>query len=297
MSLPNFMCIGVAKSGTTSLYDILRQHPDIFLPSFKEPHFFDIIENFNQGLNWYKNTYYSRANKDIIGDFTPSYFFDKNVPKRIHSSLGNDIRFIVLLRDPVDRAYSHYLHSFRDRHESLSFEDALRNEKERLNSYMKTGDYLSFLRHSYYHQGLYGDMTENYFDYFSKDNFFFIHFENEFVKNRESTIISLLDYLDLDKEINLNFNIKSNPASKERSQRLKNFMKRKGFWRQLLKYMIPNAQTRQIIRNRIQRANIIETASPTLDYNFKLNLFDKYFRDNIEKFEKLTEIRLGYYDN
>ena len=53
MSLPNFMCIGAAKSGTTSLYDILKQHSDIFVPSFKEPHFFDIPSAYKNGISWY----------------------------------------------------------------------------------------------------------------------------------------------------------------------------------------------------------------------------------------------------
>ena len=297
MSLPNFMCIGAAKSGTTTLYDILRQHPDIFLPSFKEPHFFDITENYNKGLDWYRKNYYSKTNKQTIGDFTPSYFFDTQSPRRIHASLGSGVRFVVLLRDPVDRAYSHYLHSLRDRHESLSFEDGLLIEKERLELYVKNGDYLSYLRHSYCHQGFYGDMIKNYLDYFSIDNFFFIHFEKEFVQNREGTIISLLEFLDLDKEIDLNINIKSNAASKERSQLLKNIMKSKGFWRQLIKRMVPNAQTRQIIRNKIQRVNIKEIKSSPLPDSLKSYLYDKYFRDNIETFEKLTKMKLEYYDN
>ena len=69
MSLPNFMCLGAAKSGTTSLYDILRQHADIYIPSFKEPHFFDIPENFSNGLEWYEKVYFKNADKKIIADF------------------------------------------------------------------------------------------------------------------------------------------------------------------------------------------------------------------------------------
>ena len=111
MSLPNFMCLGAAKSGKTTLYDILKQHPDIYLPSFKEPHFFDIHDNYNNGIDWYMKNYYSKSNFKAIGDFTPSYFFEKEAPKRIYDALSKDIKFIVILRHPVDRAYSHYLHS------------------------------------------------------------------------------------------------------------------------------------------------------------------------------------------
>ena len=60
--LPNFMCIGASKSGTTSLYDILKQHSQIFIPYSKEPHFFDMPKVYSNGLEWYKNTYYSNVN-------------------------------------------------------------------------------------------------------------------------------------------------------------------------------------------------------------------------------------------
>ena len=155
MSLPNFMCLGAAKSGTTTLYDILGQHPDIYTSSFKEPHFFYIPENFSNGLHWYEKTYFKKADKKIIADFTPSYFFDENAPKRIFESLGGNMKFLVIIRNPVDRAYSHYLHSKRDHHETEDFEKSLKLEVSRLKYYEDQSDYLSYLRHSYVHQGLY----------------------------------------------------------------------------------------------------------------------------------------------
>ena len=140
MSLPNFMCIGASKSGTTSLYDILKQHSDIFLPSFKEPHFFDIPLVYQNGIEWYKKTYFqSVKNEKCIGDFTPTYLFDEHAPERILNDLGVNMKFIIILRNPVDRAYSHYLHSKRDLHEHLSFEDALKKKVDEKNNYLILG--------------------------------------------------------------------------------------------------------------------------------------------------------------
>jgi len=99
MSLPNFMCIGAAKSGTTSLYDILKQHSDVFIPSFKEPHFFDISTVYEHGVSWYEKTYFSGVKKEkCIGDFTPTYLFDKYAPERILALLGEGVKFIIILR-------------------------------------------------------------------------------------------------------------------------------------------------------------------------------------------------------
>ena len=265
MNLPNFMCLGAAKSGTTTLYDILRQHPDIYIPSFKEPHFFDIPENFNNGLKWYQKNYYKKANHKIIADFTPSYFFDLNAPKRIFDTLGSQMKFLVILRNPVDRAYSHYLHSKRDDHENMSFQEALTLEVSRLQKYDEESDYLSYLRHSYVHQGLYSEMLQRYLGYFSLENFLFINFEKDFLEETDLTIKKILDFLDIDNSVDLNTNIKSNPSSKERSKIFKKIIKQKGWWRTAIRLMIPSVQLRQIIRNKIKRSNVIEFKAPKLD--------------------------------
>jgi hypothetical protein len=293
MSLPNFMCLGAAKSGTTTLYDILRQHPDVYIPSFKEPHFFDIPENFNNGIRWYEKNYFKDANTKVVADFTPSYFFDKEAPKRIFESLGGKVKFVVILRNPVDRAYSHYLHSKRDDHEDLEFKEALMNESSRLKKYEENGDYLSYLRQSYVSQGLYSDMLERYLEYFSLDNFLFIQFEEEFIKHREETIIKILNFLEID-NFDLKIDIKSNPASKEKSKTLKRIMKKRGWWRKILKFLVPSIQLRQIIRNKIQRANIIEIKVEKLSDELKREIYRNYFSVQIDSFSKTSNKKISW---
>ena len=281
MSLPNFMCLGAAKSGTTTLYDILRQHPDLYIPSFKEPHFFDIPENYKNGIKWYEKTYFKNANQKIVADFTPSYFFDEEAPKRIFESLGGELKFVVILRNPLDRAYSHYLHSKRDLYEKQDFGEALKLESSRLQQYQNQADYLSYLRHSYIHQGLYSKMLKRYLQYFSLDNFLFINFEDEFLQEKDLMIQKVLHFLEIDSSILLNINIRSNPASKERSKILKRMMKKTGWWRVLLKKMIPSLKIRQIIKNRIQRANISVFNPPKLTQIQRHNIYNSYFSRDV----------------
>jgi hypothetical protein len=294
MSLPNFMCLGAAKSGTTTLYDILRQHSDIYTPSFKEPHFFDIPENFNNGLQWYEKTYFKKTDKKIIADFTPSYFFDKNAPRRIFESLGANMKFLVIVRNPVDRAYSHYLHSKRDHHEVENFEKSLELELSRLNQYEQQSDYLFYLRHSYIHQGLYSRMLERYLQYFSLDNFLFISFEDEFLKERDVTIKKILDFLENDNSAVLNTDIRSNPSSKEKSKNLKKLMNKRGWWRDMVRFMIPDIQLRQIIRNRIQRINIIEFKAQQLSQELRSELLEKYFKQDILNLERILNKEMNW---
>ena len=294
MTLPNFMCLGAAKSGTTTLYDILRQHPDIYIPAFKEPHFFDIPENYKNGIEWYKRNYFRNANKKIIADFTPSYFFEKEAPKRIFKNLGRDMKFLVVFRNPVDRAYSHYLHSKRDDHESENFEKSLELEVSRLKKHENQSDYLSYLRHSYVHQGLYAQMIDRYLQYFSLDNFLFIHFEDELLQERELTIKRILEFLEIDSSVLLRTDIRSNPSSKEKSKSLKKLMNKRGWWRDVIKFMIPSVQLRQIIRNRIQRINITEFKAQQLSQEVKSNLLEKYFRKDISDLEKTLNKKMNW---
>ncbi len=72
------MCIGAAKSETTTFYDFLIHHPDVYTPSFKEPHYFDIPSNYCNGSEWYDKTYFKNVKRQkVIMDFTPSYLYER----------------------------------------------------------------------------------------------------------------------------------------------------------------------------------------------------------------------------
>ena len=294
MILPNFMCIGAAKSGTTSLYDILRQHSDIFIPSFKEPHFFDIPSVYKNGISWYSKTYFDQVmNEACIGDFSPTYLFESQAPERIFNDLGENVKFIIILRNPVERAYSHYLHSKRDEHEHMSFREALSSEKNRSN---KQEDYLSYLRFSYIEQGMYSHMLNRYFSLFPKENFLIINFEKEFVNQRSELIDKIFNFLEINKE-DIFIDILSNKASKARFVWLKRIMKKSGWWRQMVKALIPSLKVRQIIKNRIQRANLKTYTPPVLDKEEKEEIYNTYFRSDVKKLEVLLNKRMYWDEN
>ena len=130
--------------------------------------------------------------------------------------------------------------------------------------------------------------------YFPLDNFLFIHFENEFMIDRKKIIDKLLIFIGLETEINLNLDLRSNPASKERFKFLKKLMKKKGWWRKILKFMAPSMQIRQIIRNKVQRANLKEFQKEKLSEKLKTDLYNEYFKEDIIKFEKLTNKKLSW---
>ena len=136
--LPDFVIIGAMKSGTTSLYNFVIKHPTIAPAFAKELHYFSIWYKF--GELWYRSNFptnlsrhyfYKKTNQKLLsGEASPTYLFYPTVPSRMKEILP-DVKLIVILRNPVDRAYSHYHHMLRRNNESLSFEKAIESEKER----------------------------------------------------------------------------------------------------------------------------------------------------------------------
>jgi hypothetical protein len=138
-ALPDFLIIGAQKAGTTSLFAYLRQHPQVRSPAAKEVHFFDL--RWDLGVGWYQSQFPThlqlriaarRSGRRVItGEASPYYFAHPLVPARAQSVVP-DAKLIVILRDPVERAFAHYRHEVRAGHEPLTFDEALDAEAERI---------------------------------------------------------------------------------------------------------------------------------------------------------------------
>jgi len=140
-NLPNFLVVGVAKSGTTSLYHYLNQHPDIFIPSRKECRFFSSKPGNFKGpgrefqndtikdIQGYRRLFLGCFNISARGDVSNDYlFYYTESIENIKRHIGEDAKIIIRLRNPIDRAYSNYLRHIREGWEALSFEDGLEAE-------------------------------------------------------------------------------------------------------------------------------------------------------------------------
>lgn len=105
MTLPNFLYIGAAKAGSTWMYQILRQHPEIFVPSAKDIYYFD--KNYRRGLRWYCSFFKSAHGERAVGELSHDYYLERSTAERIHRDLP-EARLICCLRDPLDWAVSAY---------------------------------------------------------------------------------------------------------------------------------------------------------------------------------------------
>ena len=168
--LPDFLIVGAQKCGTSTLAAHLSQHPRLLPPSTKEVHFFD--QTYGRGLDWYKAHFRRVDAADRLSrrtgascltfEATPYYIFHPAIAERIAQCLPK-AKIIIMLRDPVDRAYSHYQHEKSRGYEPLSFEEALENEPHRLQGeeerLREDESYVSrsYMRYSYIARGLYAE--------------------------------------------------------------------------------------------------------------------------------------------
>lgn len=158
--LPDFLVLGTQKGGTTTLQQLLNQHPGVCLAPGKEVHYFS--KHWEQPTSWYASHYTGAAPQQRCGDITPFYLFHPQAPQRIHGLLPK-AQLIVLLRDPVERALSQYFHSVRLGFETLPLEDALAAEKKRLSS----GKLQHLQEHSYVSRSRYLEQLDRYLELFS----------------------------------------------------------------------------------------------------------------------------------
>ncbi|GGN57712.1 hypothetical protein GCM10011349_36550 [Novosphingobium indicum] len=129
---PNFMVIGAAKAGTTSMYHYLKKHPEVFMSPIKEPFFFGDDQHYANGLDFYLNKFFPKAESyPLRGEATPSYLhMPHEVIPRLQDAFGDTLpKFIVMLRHPVMRAWSHYRHRNRVGEDLKSFYDSLIEEQ------------------------------------------------------------------------------------------------------------------------------------------------------------------------
>jgi Sulfotransferase domain len=195
--LPGFLVIGAQKAGTTALYAYMRWHPAITGPSWKEVSFFD--RHWWRGERWYRGQFPIRSGGQLVGEASPSYLFHPLAPERVRSLLP-DAKLVALLRDPVDRAYSHYQHEVALGREPLSFDDALAAEEERTRGEVERlmTDPRAFSRawwdHTYVARGRYAEQLERWLAVFPRDQLLVVT-SDELGQKPAETYSSILEFL------------------------------------------------------------------------------------------------------
>ena len=219
-ALPDFLIIGAQKAGTSSLYSYLGQHPQLIPSHVKEVHYFDgglnpNIDNFEKGEAWYRANFPFR-NQMSAGtksfEASPLYIFNPLAPKRIFD-LVPEVKLILMLRNPTERAISQYFHEKRWGNESLPIEEALRQEENRLAPVIDSNDYKNhaFIHHSYKSRGLYKQQIERFLNHFPLEQLLILGSE-EFFAQPDSSLKRVFEFVGVDPGFQVNDLVPRNVA-------------------------------------------------------------------------------------
>ena len=294
----NLFIVGAAKSGTTSLYNYLNQHPDVFFPRVKEPNYYSNIESedplvynspkegvfyHNKIINdeaVYFSLYNSSGNYKILGDSSPSYLWDTEASKRIYSDFP-DAKILIILRNPVMRTFSHYLMNLKSGTETETdfFKAVKRDETIKPKVW---GNGKVFL---YKELGMYYKQVKTYFDTFKKEHIKVIIYE-EFFNDLEQGLFDVFKFLEIEPNQNINFDEIHNKYSAPKNGLSKYVLQYKtklGF----IRSMAPEKLKTFLNKNVFYK----DAEKPELDNVAKLYL-QSIFEEDIKKLEVLLNKNL-----
>jgi hypothetical protein len=232
MKMPNFLIIGAPRSGTTTLHEELKRHPQIFMSSIKEPLFFAVEgegEPFrgpkdNQGirdLKTYCSLFSGVQDEKAIGEASPLYLYSQKAPYRIKHHIPN-VKLIAILRNPIDRAYSHFLHHRLLGYENLGdFREAINAEEER-----ERNGWSPFW--FYRKMGLYSEQIARYLSLFRSDQIRVFLFE-DLQQNPKSLFKDIAQFLDIDGRLVIKAPARHNVSGYPINVRLNTFLTQPNF--------------------------------------------------------------------
>jgi hypothetical protein len=300
MTLPNFLLIGAAKSGTTALYTSIKQHPDVFMSTPKELRYFSYSgpypENLDEEyihrgvttLEEYKQHFKDVKDEKVIGEASPMYLYTPGTAERIKAVIPQ-VKMLAILRNPVDRAFSAYMHAIRDWKEpSDSFKMALEKEEERI----KAG--WGILWH-YTRAGFYAEQLSRFYQVFDKNQIRVVLYD-DLVDDAKGLMKSIFEYLEVDSTFIPDTTPRPNVSGFPKNPRFHRFMYRLFMQDNLIKrisrVIFPKA-LRQKVMVDMRLANLEKRSMPE-DIREELK---ELFHNDIRNLEELIGRDLSFWVN
>ncbi|MFC1657258.1 sulfotransferase [Candidatus Moduliflexota bacterium] len=244
--LPHFFVVGAQKAASTSLHRYLRQHPDIYLPVQKESKFFVMDQFYERGLDYYEQEYFSLWKEEkAVGEVDPDIMFFEHAQDRMARHLDiSACRFIFIFRNPVERAFSHYLMTYRRGLENLSFEDAIAEEPKRMH-----GGFDAQLHYSYTSRGYYLRQVERFLSRVDRKQTYYL-LTDDLLQDPVGALRRLFSFLDVEPSfIPSRLERRYHKATVFRNRRLTRLIMGPSIFKNIFQKSLPN----QKIRNRIYR--------------------------------------------
>lgn len=288
MIIPNFILIGAQKAGTTAIAHYLEQHPQIFMSPTKEPGFFDfegtppnfkgpgdqpLYSKIITNLDDYSKLFEPATNEIAVGEATTWYLYSQRAANSIKQHIPN-AKLIAILRNPVDRAYSAYMHAIRDDRETLDFEKALEAEQHRI------AEGWEYLWH-YQAIGRYAEQLEHYYALFPSEQIQ-VHLYDDLQTKPESLLQDIFRFLQVKPDFQPQVFTRLNISGQKKSKAIEQMLSDNNPLKQALKPLLP-------IRLRKQLANqirIFNYKKPECSEEIRTQLLNQ-FRDDILKTQDL----------
>ena len=294
---PNFFLIGAGKSGTTSLYYYLKQHPQIFMSPVKEPKYFAlvghdldfrgpgdarIVAQTTTTAEAYLELFSGVTDEPVIGEASTIYLNTDDSARRIHEQVPH-ARLVAVLRHPADRAYSAYMHLRRDGYETLhSFTAALDAEPERI----RQGYYYHWYLRT---RGYYGRQLQTYFERFPRDHIR-IYLYEDFAASPLRVLSDIFRFLDIDDTFEPDVSAQHNQSGIPRNLAVQKLLTRSHPAKEWLKRFIPERVGHRVI-SMMQRGVI---ATPGMPPEVRARLTEDY-RDDILLLQDLIQRDLSHW--
>lgn len=299
MTMPNFLIIGAAKSGTSALYHYIRHHPEIYMSPRKETHFFafensdpatngpgDTIPGAITNIDKYLALFTGVKNEKVIGEASPTYIYLPRAAERIKFHIPES-KMVAILRNPADRAYSAYMHLTRDGREPVAdFGQALQMEEERIR--LNWGPIWHYKR-----GGLYYEQVLRYFETFSREQVR-IYLYDDFNRMPQAILKDVFNFLEVSDSWMPDMSVRPNVSGVPKSKHLHKWMHSL-----FLQPNIIRATSRKIIPERLRwrvttQMRTMNMAKRPMPAEVRPQLIN-FFRDDIQKLSQLIERDLSHW--
>ena len=290
VTMPNFLIIGAMKAGTTALYSYLEQHPEVYMSPVKEPNFFCFEdetldfrapqdqEGINRtsvtGIDDYGALFGGVRGEAAIGEASHWYLYHPKAPERIRRHVPG-ARLIAVLRNPVDRAYSQFLHFVRDGQEPLTdFARALEEEDRRIRAHWAFGRYAS--------RGFYYAQLKRYYDLFDRSQIQ-VHLYEDLKSDAQGLLRDTFRFLEVDPDFVPELSVQPNVSGIPRNRVLHEVLTGSGRTKAVLKQHLPAGVLR--LANGLKNRNLTK---PQLSPELRLRMTEMY-REDILSLEGLID--------
>ncbi|MGB3221272.1 MAG: sulfotransferase domain-containing protein [Desulforhopalus sp.] len=279
---PNFLIVGAAKCGTTSIFEYIRSHPEVYMPSCKEVSYYaGRRDGYSFSFEEYLSYFSKAKSQKRIGEASGAYLYSESAPLKIIDTLGKEIKIIMILRNPPDMAYSLWAHNKREGYENLSFKKAIRQENDRMNDYTFREHLQTWLyQYAYVDRATYAPQVKRYFDVFGKKNVK-VYIYEEFFADTDNSLLDLYDFLEITHHRRKPFTKKYNVAGEIRSRKVQQFYANEHFFTEPIRKVVP-APIRRGMINWLSKINLRRTTRQPMNEEIKEQLQNQFQKSILE---------------